>query len=60
MSLVFGDDIFAQCLHLKSHQRCSAGPYTQRHCHDRIEKGPVQTVDYKNGNTFGNIVGICG
>ncbi len=25
MSLVFGDEFLAQCLHLKSHQRCSAG-----------------------------------
>ncbi len=25
MSLGFGDDILAQGLHLKSHQRCSAG-----------------------------------
>ncbi len=24
-SLVFGDEFLAQCLHLKSHQRCSAG-----------------------------------
>ncbi len=71
-SLVFGDEFLAQCLHLKSHQRCSAGirtwlsaeqsnsstltqsiicflslPYTQRHCHVRIEKGAVQTVAMK-------------
>ncbi len=25
MSLVFGDEFLAQGLHLKSHQRCSAG-----------------------------------
>ncbi len=25
MSLVFGDEFLAQCLHLKSHQRCSPG-----------------------------------
>ncbi len=72
MSLVFGDEFLAQGLHLKSHQRCSAGirtclsadqsssstptesiiyflslPYTQRHCHVRIEKAPVQTVAIK-------------
>ncbi len=51
MSLVFGDAFLAQCLHLKSHQRCSAGirtrSYTQRHCHVRIEKGSVQTVAIK-------------
>ncbi len=53
MSLVFGDEFLAQGLHLKSHQRCSAGisllslPYTQRHYHVRIEKGPVQTVAIK-------------
>ncbi len=65
-SLVFGDEFLAQGLHLKSHQRCSAGirpvkffhtdwiiislwflSYTQRHCHVRIEKGPVQTVAIK-------------
>ncbi len=70
--LVFGDEFLAQGLHLKSHQRCSAGirtwlsadqsssstltessflfeslPYTQRHCHVRIEKAPVQTVAIK-------------
>ncbi len=61
----------AQGLHLKSHQRCSAGIrtclpadqsssstltessfifdpcLTQRHCHVRIEKAPVQTVAIK-------------
>ncbi len=47
MSLMFGDEFLAQCLHLKSHQRCSAGPYTQRHCHVRIEKSSVQTVAIK-------------
>ncbi len=41
--MVFGDEFLAQGLHLKSHQRLSL-PYTQRHCHVRIEKGPVQTV----------------
>ncbi len=70
-SLVFGDEFLAQGLHLKSHQRCSAGigtwlsaeqsssstltessfirslPYTQRHCHVRIKKGPVQTFALK-------------
>ncbi len=67
---MFGDEFLAQGLHLKSHQRCSAGirtwlsadqsssstltqssfifdPYTQRHCHVRIGKGPVQTVAIK-------------
>ncbi len=67
VSLVFCDELLAQGLHLKSHQRCSAAfcrpvkffhtdwiiislwflSYTQRHCHVRIEKGPVQTVDIK-------------
>ncbi len=62
-SLVFGDEFLAQGLHLKSHQKCSAGikffhtdwiiiylwslSYTQRHCHVRIEKTPVQTVAIK-------------
>ncbi len=69
---MFGDEFLAQALHLKSHQRCSAGmrtwlsaeqsssstltesfisfltmPYTQRHCHVRTEKGPVQTFALK-------------
>ncbi len=69
---VIGDEFLVQGLHLKSHQKCSAGirtclsadqsssstltessflfeslPYTQRHCHVRIEKGQVQTVAIK-------------
>ncbi len=47
MSLMFGDEFLAQGLHLKSHQRCSAGPSTQRDCRVRIEKSSVQTVDIK-------------
>ncbi len=45
-SLVFGDEFVAQGLHLKSHQRLSLCN-KQRHCHVRIEKGPVQTVSIK-------------
>ncbi len=37
-SLVFGDEFLAQGPYT---------PYTQRHCHVRIEKGPFQTVAIK-------------
>ncbi len=60
VSLVFGDELLAQGLHLKSHQRPVKFfhtdwiiislwflSYTQRHCHVRIEKGPGQTVAIK-------------